>query len=192
VLTEIQQRRTSSNGIFGIKLHHSHIKQFGNLQDIINFFPNACFVLLSREDVLKQAISMSIAKQTGVWISGQTAKNTNPQYNFKHINSCLKQIIIDNSTWRYLLSASGCDYIEMNFNSVQNDLAKAIVDIANFVNIDINIDDIPKKQITKKQSNNINAEWAIKFISDFDTTNKLISEPELSYFERLKNRVKKI
>ena len=55
--------------------------------------------------------------------------------------------------------------MEMNFDHVRNNLADAIQTIANFTDIDLEPKKIPEKQVTQKQSNNINAEWEKMFLS---------------------------
>lgn len=65
VMSEIQRRRTSPNGVFGIKIHYKHIKLLGGFDNLGKLFPGATYILLSRKDVMGQAISLSIAKQTG-------------------------------------------------------------------------------------------------------------------------------
>jgi len=151
VIAEIQRRRTSPNGVFSIKLHYDHIKLFGGFANVVRRFPNAYYILLSRQDVLSQAVSLSIASQTGVWISGQKPVNDNPKYDFYHINKCLRDTILDNSSWRYTLAASGCNYIEMNFEYVRNNAIESIESIAGFIDIDIDKSEIPNDKVTKKQ-----------------------------------------
>jgi LPS sulfotransferase NodH len=192
VMVEIQRRRTTSNGVFGIKLHYPHINQFGGFANVVKSFPNAYYILLSREDVLKQAVSLSIASQTGVWIFGQKPVNDNPEYDFSHIDKCLRDTILNNSLWRYTLAASGCNYIEMNFDYVRNNLVQSIEKIASFIDIDINRIEIPNEQVTKKQSNRRNAEWATKFSSEFDKSSELISIREPSFLTRIKRKAKRI
>ncbi len=77
VIRELTQRRTSPNGVFGIKLHYTHINVLGGFDGVQALFPEAYYVLLSRKDVLKQAVSLAIAKQTGVWIAGQQPERVN-------------------------------------------------------------------------------------------------------------------
>jgi LPS sulfotransferase NodH len=139
VLEKIQERRTSANGVFSIKVHYPHIKLFGEFKQLVDFFPNAYFILLSRENVLRQAVSLSIARQTGVWISGQKPIDDNPTYDFKDIDKCLRETIINNSSWRYKLAASGCNYIEMTFEKICEDLSLSIKNIADFMDIDIDL-----------------------------------------------------
>lgn len=192
VMAEIQRRRTSPNGVFGIKLHYTHIKQFGGFDNVINCFPNAHYILLLRKDLLEQAVSLSIAGQTGVWISGQKAVNDNPQYDFSHIDMCLRETILNNSSWRYTLAASGCNYIEMDLNDVRHNLVQSINDIASFIGIEIDPSEIPPEPVTKKQSDLMNAEWAKKFISDFKVSNELLSHAGPGILKRIKGEVKRM
>lgn len=174
VLAEIQQRRTSPNGVFGIKIHYSHIKQFGGFREVMKCFPDAYYIRLSRKDVLRQAVSLSIARQTGVWISGQQPVNTEPKYSVPHINECLRTTILEDSSWRYLLAASGCRHIELDFDDVRNNLANSIRSIASFMGVTVPEEKIPKRPITKTQSDGINARWMAQFISDGDGTDELL------------------
>lgn len=187
VLSEIQQRRTSPNGVFGIKIHYSHIKQFGGFDRLSEMFPEAYFVHLTRKNVLKQAVSLSIAEQTGVWISGQKPTNNNPQYSFSNIDRALRNILLDSTSWKYTLEANGCNYIEMDFEHVRSNIPSSVKEIAEFMKIEINIDQIPKEQITKKQSNAINSEWEQKFLADYEEV-ELIKE-KVSLSSRLKKFV---
>jgi trehalose 2-sulfotransferase len=192
VLTEIQQRRTSPNGVFGIKIHYSHIKQFGGFNHLIEYLPKAYYILLSRKNVLSQAVSLSIARQTGVWISVQKPVKNNPKYNFKHIDKCLRQIILENSAWRYILAASGCNYIEMDFDYVRNNLAKSIERISSFINVKVDPRKVPKEQVTKKQGNYINEKWAIKFLSDFNKSDELLPNKRPDFVYKIKAKLKEM
>jgi len=167
VLEKIQQRRTSANGVFGIKIHYSHIAQFGSFSKLTEYFPDAYYIVLTRKDVLSQAVSLSIAKQTGVWISGQEPISNNPTYSYQAIDRYLRQTLRDNASWRYLLSANGCNFIEMDFDSVREDLPGAVSRIARFTGIDVGTLKIPDQQATRKQSNNLNLEWKNRFIAEF-------------------------
>ncbi len=192
ILTEIQQRRTSPNGVFGIKIHYSHIKQFGGFHHLIKCLPNAYYILLSREDVIGQAVSLSIASQTGVWISGQKPVNNNPEYNFKHIDECLRQTILENSSWRYILAACGCNYIEMDFNDVRDGLALSIKKIARFVGAEVDPEKISNEQVTKKQGTDINTKWATKFLSDSNASSELLNKRKRATNNKVKGVVNKI
>ncbi|MEL0632583.1 Stf0 family sulfotransferase [Pseudoalteromonas carrageenovora] len=190
VIDELQQRRTSPNGVFGIKLHYQHIEQFGGFENLVKYFPDAYYVLLTRENVLNQAVSLSIASQTGVWISGQEPMTENPEYNYSSIDESLKNIIKNNSSWRYALAASDCNYIEMNFDNVKNNLNNTISQIADFMGISVNSEDIPKEQVTSKQSNKLNEEWADRFCAEFNLSSQLIPEQNPKLIKKIKKKIK--
>lgn len=191
VLTEIQQRRTSPNGVFGIKIHYTHLKQFGGFQNVVKCFPNAYYILLSRKDVLKQAVSLSIASQTGVWIAGQKPVTDSPQYSFEHVDRCLRRTILENSSWRYVLAASGCKYIELNFDEIRNNLARSIEEIAAFVDVTVDQRSIPGEPVTTKQSDGLNAQWLMQFLADFNGS-ELLSSRNATLLARIKGRMKRM
>lgn len=192
VIAKLKMLRTSPNGVFGIKIHYSQIEQFGNFESLLRYLPNAYYILLSRKNVLKQAVSLSIASQTGVWISGQKPINDNITYDFEEIDSCLRSIIRDNSSWRYTLSANGCNYIEMDFDHVRHDLPNSIKRIANFVGCEIDEADIPDTQITKKQSNEINKEWERKYLLEIDKNSELFNHKSNKISVRIKSKIKQL
>lgn len=189
VMDEIQRRRTSPNGVFGIKIHYPHIKQFGGLDGLMKAFPNAYYVLLSRKNILRQAVSLSIASQSGVWISGQKPVEKKPVYDFDHINRCLRETIINNASWRYALAAGGCNYIEMDFDHVRSDISGTVKGIADFMGVDVKSSRIPEEQVTKNQSESVNEEWARRFVSEFNKKSELLDKERIEIFRRIKGKV---
>jgi LPS sulfotransferase NodH len=189
VIEQTQKNRTSSNGVFAIKIHYSHISVFGGFDELIKLFPNAYFVLLSRSDILGQAISMSIAMQTGGWISGQGNTVSEPKYNFKQINNHLKELLKGNSSWRYRLVTSGSNFIELDFDTVVKDLSNSISKIGKFMDIGLSSSDLDIEHITKKQSNEYTIKFREQFIRDFDNSQELFYNPkqELKRFLKLRS-----
>lgn len=169
VIREIKKIRTSPNGVFSIKLHYSHIEGLGGFEGMQKLFPDAFFVHLTRKNILKQAISTVIAEQTGVWISVQKPKeNVTTSYSFNAINRAMRQIVLDNASWKYFFEASGSRYIEMDFDELQKNLMLSIKKIAKLLDMDVDASLIPEEQVTKKQSTGLNEEWRQRFIEDYD------------------------
>lgn len=192
-LNRIQRIRTSPNGVFSIKIHYSHLKTFGGFNKLIQIFPNARFILLSRNDILRQAVSLSFAKKTGVWISGQKPKNVSPTYSYKHVDQCLREIICKTASWKYKLASSGSTYIELSFEEVQKDLNTSIRRIANFMDIELVNGLIPNLPPTKKQHSIKKNEWIDKFTSESDPLSELFERPHnhlLKLFNKLIYRIK--
>lgn len=192
VFARIKSKRTSPNGVFGIKVHYHHLAQFGGFEGLRAFFPNAYYILLSRNDVLKQAVSMSIASQTGQWIAEQEATAEGTDYDGDQIDTFLRQIILDTASWRYTLAASGANYMELDFNSVRHDLSGTIQTLAEFIGIDIHVDDIPTQQVTSKQGNQQNSEWANRFSEGFDPSQELVRSGSEALYGKVKRGLNRL
>lgn len=167
-IREIEHRRTSPNGVFSIKLHYSQIAAFGGFKGVMKVFPGARYVLIGRQNVLRQAISYAIASQTGVWISGQQGTRQEPRYDFGQVDWCLRELVRDQAAWRYMLAATGCPYLEVDFDQAKKDMAGTIRTIAAFSHVALEPQQIPAEPVTKKQSNALNDEWERRFLSDFN------------------------
>lgn len=191
VMQELQQRRTSPNGVFGIKIHYPHIKQFGGFEKLKQAFPDAHYILLSRKDLLKQAVSLSVAHQTGVWITGQKPINEHPVYDFEDINRCLRQTILHNASWRYTLAANGCNFIEMDFDHVRHHLAESIERIAQFVGVTVEPGQLPQQHATKKQGNDRNKEWTARFVREFQASNELLGGAKPGLLAKIRRKLKR-
>lgn len=165
-LAAVQRRRTSPNGVFTIKIHYSHIAQFGGFSGLKRIFPDAYYLLFRREAVLKQAVSLSIALQTGVWIAGQQPSGGAPRYDYRQIDGCLRETLRDTAAWRYTLAVHGCRHIEMTLDEARDDMPAAIGRIARFMDVPLNPEQTPQQPVTVKQSNELNRAWERRFLAD--------------------------
>ncbi|MCW8109507.1 Stf0 family sulfotransferase [Alteromonas ponticola] len=188
-LAQLQKHRTSPNGVFGIKIHYSHLHQFGGFDKLSSYFVNPSFIWLTREDIIAQAVSLSIAKQTGAWISQQNVENEDVTYDAKQIDEGLRRIIFENASWQYVLNASGSHFMHVNFTDVISNTANVIRKIADFMQVEVDISNVPDKPVTKKQSKHINQQWIKKFQQQFDGTTPLISLKNESIFQKLSRKL---
>lgn len=191
VLTEIQRRRTSPNGVFGIKIHYSHIAEYGGFTHVMQRFPDAYFVFLFRKEALKQAVSLSIAQQAGVWISGQEPINPTAEYDFDRINKCMRRILLENAGWRYLLAAHGCRFIEVEYEDVRSDIGGTVMRIASFMDVAVDAERIPSAPVTKKQGLDINTLWAERFVKDFSEREEYLLNDRVRPLEVIKRALKR-
>lgn len=162
VLDELMRRRTSSNGVFAIKIHYEHIATFGGFPALMRHFPNAFYLLLTRRDALRQAVSLSRAKQTGVWIAGQQASTHPPQYSYQDINQSLKRVLMDTASWRYLLASHGCRHLEMSFEQASADLDGTAALLAGKLGIEA--PSRTARPVTHRQGDELNQQWYERFL----------------------------
>ena len=149
---EIMRRRTNIAGIFSIKAHFSHCSALGGAPEFLRFFPNPKVVFIRRPDVLRQAISYSVALQTQVWIDGQESIGVEARYNPHQIAKCLEQIAIQNARWTSAFSECGLTPLHVDFDRLQTDLPGELNRILSFTGIEVPPDALPEAAPTKPQS----------------------------------------
>jgi LPS sulfotransferase NodH len=134
-LYAIMRRRTGTNGVFAVKAHFSHCGQLGGPDAFLRFWPRLTVVHLWRGDVLRQAISYAVAKQTGVWIDGQEAEQDDATYDTGLIAECLDDISIQNASWISAFRAAGISPISMRYEDLVSNAEGAVTRIARHMKV---------------------------------------------------------
>ncbi|MEC7794705.1 MAG: Stf0 family sulfotransferase [Pseudomonadota bacterium] len=164
-MREIMRRRTGENGLFAIKLHHTHLSLFGGFEGMMAFFPNPQIVRIVRRNVLNQAISLSTARQTRVWIEGQVGSGQEAVYKDEMIEDCLRTLVLGNAAWTYDLARTGTSEHEVFFEDAVQDLPGTLQSIASYLGIAVDPERLPSTPPTRKQSSSGKNEWAERFLA---------------------------
>lgn len=104
-VTELMRHRTSPNGAFGIKVHDAHLSEpMLRDADIDALLSSPRYVWIRRRDRVRQAVSWSIAVQTGVWIADgewleKTKPTAEPAYDFDELADRLEALEQRDRTW---------------------------------------------------------------------------------------------
>ncbi len=134
-LEALVARRTTANGVFAIKAHFSHCESLGGPERFLGFWPNLKVVHLCRADVLRQAISYAVARQTGVWITGQEAESDTADYDPALIAECLDDIAVQNARWVSTFAAAGITPLSLGYEETAEDVTAAVNRIARFAGV---------------------------------------------------------
>jgi trehalose 2-sulfotransferase len=132
-LRALMTRRTTANGVFAIKAHYSHCESLDGPKRFLDFWPNLKVAHLCRADVLRQAISYAVAKQTGVWISGQEAEQEKAEYDPQLIGECLGDIAVQNARWASAFAAAGITPLSVRYEDATEDLQAVVTKVARHV-----------------------------------------------------------
>lgn|SRR5690606_1980027 len=159
--------RTSENGVFSLKIHYPQLAVIGGFRNLLQLFPDAYYVFLKRDDLVKQAVSYALALQTGIWISGQDPiGNARPEYNFELIHKCLGKIVRENSRWIYAFQTHGISYKEIEFGQIKNDIKDAILEIADYAGVNIRPSMTESIHKTSEQGGDLNASWVRRYLEE--------------------------
>lgn len=167
-LKEIMRRRTTPNGVFCLKAHFSQTAQFGGPAPFFTLFPEARVVFIRRADILRQAISYAIARQTGVWITGQEAVSDHVQYDAALIADCLDNIALQNARWTSFFMQAGITPLEVFYETVTRDTPGTVADIARFAGV-TSADDGPiiaEKETTPQGQDERTNIWIERYLAD--------------------------
>lgn len=92
---------------------------------IAGLFPYPRFVLLTRRDEIRQAVSNSVAAQTGAWrrlpYGHRNARRVSPVYDFNQIVQRLAEIQNDNAHWMNFFRANGLQYHKIVYEDLAAD-----------------------------------------------------------------------
>jgi LPS sulfotransferase NodH len=150
-LAEIEKRRTSPNGVFGLKLHH---------RDYIRFFSSEAtrqigeawirqqkIIFIRRRNKLSQAISFFKAAESDIWSVEKNISNENvtPARNYDFsavkISRYLSELIDEDQQWADFLGTLPNGFIEIWYEDMIEDLDGTVKKILGAMNIPIN--DLP-------------------------------------------------
>jgi LPS sulfotransferase NodH len=163
-IKQIESRRTTENGVFGIKIHWRHLEKLAQRIDSIqiNSFMNNFdkFIFIRRKDKIAQAISYYVADKTGVFHSDQEVwlkefDIAHPTFNGFQILRHLSDIVREEASWEEFFKNSSKAVYEIYYEDLIDCYQEKTKDILNFLEIfPEDIPPIPTKKMTKDPSVN--------------------------------------
>ncbi len=91
-MAALLSKKTSPNGVFGVKTHHHQLEYALRHTDFIDALPNPRFIYIKRHDHLRQAVSWMRAEQTGLWASDHRSSGGQPQFDRDKIRHLVEWI----------------------------------------------------------------------------------------------------
>ena len=165
-LAAIRERRTSHNGAFCTKLHWNHFDLIGGVEGLGRLFENPVIAYVYRKDSVSQAVSYSIAKQTGVFIAGQAATGM-AAYNYDQILHCLNQILLEDAKWRAFLQMTPFQSYTIAYEDFLADPSAPLAEILALLNLDSGFGESKPRLVTQRQTKAINTEWKMRFAEEW-------------------------
>ena len=131
VFDYIKGRRTSANGCFGLKTDLASMQRY----PFAALFPGCRLILIERDDLLGQAISLVRARQTNQWISMHERQGELPHYDFQSISAAIAELQDQKSAWLRFLALRGHEFFKVNYESLVADPQAWIDRIADYLRL---------------------------------------------------------
>ncbi|MEM1239360.1 MAG: Stf0 family sulfotransferase [Cyanobacteria bacterium P01_H01_bin.26] len=184
-LARVYSQGQTANGVFSAKLHWDHLGELLKIartdpalrshsdSEILScLFPNPKFIFIRRQNLVSQAISMEISKQTGVYLilkDRREKKGAAPSagspggqpLSFRPLNIYrYKQGVAGrNRSWQSFFQQNHLPFFEVVYEDLVKDFDRSIRQTVAFCDVDLPQTDREITRATKKQGNQVNERW---------------------------------
>lgn len=158
------------NGVYGLKIFaHQHDWISGEI-GWLDVLPNLRFVLLSRRDLLGQAISWARALQTGQYRSSQPAKQM-AMFDADLIQNQLVAIARERARWEMFFARTGIEPLRLEYETLIMDPCNVVHQVADLMDLSSPPSLDLSKVTVEKQSDSLSLEWAKRFRAERSNPN---------------------
>ena len=158
----VKRVRTSPNGVFGIKTHFNQFEPLIEPPLLKAIFLDPKFIQILQRNRIAQAVSASIAWKSEKWHSTQEARKE-PDYDKKHIDKCLTEILDEESKWMKFFQIHGIDQHILYYEDLVADSPAVCRRVAAFLGVDTDFGFDIAGAVFKKLGNQINADWEDRY-----------------------------
>jgi LPS sulfotransferase NodH len=164
-ITELLRRRTSRNGVFGMKAHFPHFEAFiKEYPPLLEALSPLTYIYISRSDKVAQAVSMAKALQTGWWTS-RMEEGPKPalRYDRAMISNCLEEVEQQDLNWRHWFETHGVTPLQVTYDDLTANAEGVVRSIVEL----LGVQDDEREEVSvppaKKQGDETNQEWIERF-----------------------------
>lgn len=157
-IQQMEARRTSPNGVFGIKMHYSQLLSAFQVkspnQTVAGFLRNRMnkIIWIRRRDRIGQAISQAIGLRTQMWSSEDSRFGKEIELNI-HPFECIKAlngICQEDAGWEQLLNAIQLPVHEVWYEDLVNEYETQSRLVLNYLGLDDVVGTIPEPPIQRQ------------------------------------------
>lgn len=155
LLNLMEPRRTSPNGMFGMKMHYQQFLaayQSDFVDDKMLRFLRAqhSLIWIRRRDRLRQAISYAIAIKSNAWSSEEPTTDTAISVNMPDCVDCLREICWDDLAWNHLIDTAGLNVHVVWYEDLITNYEPVSRDVLRHLGLDQEVGKIPPPPISRQ------------------------------------------
>ena len=133
-LTQVLTTGRTANGIYAVKTHYFQIAALKQFVDPTRELPHLRFIVLDRQDVLRQAVSWSRARQTGQIRAADPIRQA-ASYDQGHIRESLIRLMGQRAKWEKKLQALNARPLHLSYETIMHAPQQAVDRVADFMRI---------------------------------------------------------
>jgi trehalose 2-sulfotransferase len=170
-------RLGTASGVFGLKILAHDLDEAGdrvrkgldlegsNPEVFARAFPNLKYILLTRRDKIRQAISLHRAHQTKAWRSTEQEQAA-PTYDLEMIDLFLDSIVYGETEWQNHLNKSKTKPLTIVFEDFISDPVETARKVARFLGLSAPDFQAPSEWRLGRQADSISEEWVARYLEE--------------------------
>jgi trehalose 2-sulfotransferase len=156
-------KKTSPNGVFGVKAHYHQLLDSFPGGDLSELFPNVHHVYITRADHVRQAVSFARATQTERWSSLQDAATTQAVYSAAEIASLIEWIEREEVAWERYLAESRAPVLRVVYEDLVADIDGTVVEVMRFLEIELPPGFVVPAPTLDRQADRLTEDWVARY-----------------------------
>ena len=169
-LRALVERKTSPNGVFGLKAHWGQYAAIQADPDqaavFAGRFPDLRFIHVRREDHLRQAVSLVRALQTGSW-STVTGPETAPAvFDREDIARKMARVQQDEAAWEQLFERTGIASHRIAYEELANAPEQTARGVLEFLGVELPPDLLFDAPLMQRQADDLSEEWVARYLAE--------------------------
>jgi LPS sulfotransferase NodH len=162
-LRELTLRKTSPNGVFGLKALWNQYRLTIGDRDPTALFPNPSFVHLRREDRVRQAVSWIKARQSGRWISVIDQEVAPPEFDRAQIESIVRRIERGEAGWDRVFDHFGITPYRLTYEELAAAPAQKTKEVLEFVGVELPAGFQVQAPVIERQADALSDQWVARY-----------------------------
>lgn len=161
-LQNLSARRQSDNGVFATKTGFSELIFLHRQGFLEKYFPNRFYIMLSREDVIMQAVSWYRAAYQKTWSSSHV-KRADAEYDANGIAHYHRLISHDAKRWAHYFDRESIQPFCLSYENLVEDTERCLANISDYLQLGMPLEIDPQKSHFKLQRDAISHAWAERY-----------------------------
>ena len=149
---------------FAVKIAIPHLALLGQAGVLDAVHARAHYILLTREDRLAQAISLSIAEQSGQWTADSPPPSRAPEYIRARIERLIAETASANQLFEQFFARNAIAPIRLSYEAFLADRRRGLAQIGAAIGLpDLHL--VPGALTVERQATALNAAWRARYLS---------------------------
>ena len=156
------ERKTSPNGVFGIKVHWAQLEAMLGDCDPAAVFPGLRYVYIRRADELRQAVSWVRALQTNQWASTHEAR-AEAVFDRERIARYVDLIRAQDRSWEEFFARRAISPHRVSYERLVQAPRQTVQDTLRYLGVDGGADPSAVPLTLEQQADRLTEEWVTRY-----------------------------